>query len=187
MATSLPVKTRRDIVEQLIRVHGTALVRYLGCLLRGGSVAEEVAQAAYERLRILPLEDTPPETRKAVLFRVGSRLALARVRHRRRGGERDNATSEADYGHQELASFAASQRDAIARQQAFTGLTSVVAGLPERLREPWVLRYTDELPREVICARLGISASDLVRRLVEARALCEALMAHSGFEWSSLD
>jgi RNA polymerase sigma-70 factor (ECF subfamily) len=72
-------------------------------------------------------------------------------------------------------------------RQAITHLTQIVDSLPDRLREPWILRYIEELPGHAICARLGIPETTLEQRLREARAFCRAQMARDGFDWSWLD
>lgn len=176
MAVALQVTRREAIVETLIRVHGKQLVSYLSRMLGQSAIAEEVAQDTYMRLlRWETLEERSPEARKAVLFTTGYRLAIDRIR-RRRAAARGDAVVAAEHADPPFESLAQPERQVMAKQ-AVALLTEIVDSLPQRLREPWVLRYIEELPREEICARLGITASNLDQRISEARAICEARMS----------
>jgi RNA polymerase sigma-70 factor, ECF subfamily len=187
MAVVLPVQTRRDeIVDQLIRVHTTDLVKRLRRVLGQGAQAEEVAQDAYERLlRWAQLEAIGPEARKAVLFATAHRLAIDRLR-RANTASRGVVTVAADHADPAFEPLAHPERLLMAHQ-AVTQLTEIIDSLPERLREPMLLRYVEELSHQAICARLGIQERNLEQRITEARALCRERMKNVGFDWLWLD
>lgn len=182
MAVALQVMRREEIVEHLIRVHGKQLVSYLSRMLRQPAIAEEVAQDTYVKLLGWDqLEDRPPEIRKAAMFRIGYRLAINRIR-RRHAAARGELAVAAEHADPVFESLALPERHVMA-EQALAQLNEIIDALPERLREPWVLRYIEELPREAICMRLGITASNLDQRITEVRRICEERMTSTGFDW----
>ena len=174
--------TQRDeVVELLTRVHGQQLKKRLTRVTGQPDVAEEIAQDTYERLlRWEQLEESSPEVRKAVLFATAHRLAIDRVR-RAQAATRGAVILAADHADEVFRPLDHPEQQVLA-EQAFTRLMKLVDSLPDRLREPWVLRYAEELPRHVICTRLNIPETTLHKRISEARALCLAQMVSDGFD-----
>jgi RNA polymerase sigma-19 factor, ECF subfamily len=186
MALALTVTRRKTIVDRLIRTHHSQLTGFLRRMLGSAAIAEEVAQDTYEKfLRWEKLEERPIVAQKAALFRSGRRLAIDHLR-RVQSGARADLLAEA--GHTEGTSNALAQPERqVMLEQVVTRLTQIIDSLPDRLREPFNLRYVDEWPPQAICAHLGITIDNYHHRIMEARRICAERMASSGFDWRCLD
>lgn len=165
-----------------MQLHGMRLVRRLARMLGQLAAAEEVAQDTYVRLLAWPqLEALPVEALKAVMFTTAHRLALNRLRGVQTAARKE-AVIAASYTNEVFEALAAPER-AVMAQQAVARLTEIIDGLPERLREPMVLRYAEDLSRDAICVRLGITEANLDKRIREARATCHEQLKSLGFDW----
>ena len=183
MAAQLQVQNRREeIVRRLMQLHGERLVRRLSSMIGQGAIAEEIVQDTYMRLLEWPhLETVPAEDLGAVMFTTAHRLAVNWLRDGQTAA-RKQSLIEASHTAEVHEPLGAAERSVMA-QQAVARLAEIIDSLPARLREVMVARYVEDLPREVICTRLRISAKNLEHRIREARATCHEQLKSSGFDW----
>ena len=156
----------------LYRHTHAGLYRHLGYLLQDPTLAEELTQECFARA-CTQLDKFDERSRfETWLHGIGVNV----VRNYWRGSvRRDRAhqrlsrvlDSKAPVGNPELSH---------ARKQRAAALLEVVAELPPKLREAYVLVDLRELPREEVAAQLGITVGNLSVRISRARAkVCESL------------
>lgn len=163
--------TNSFALSRLLITERHSLLRRLVTIVGSEPAAEDVAQALW--LRIQRIEDEPPIVNKrSFLFRLASNLAIDHLRAERRR----NALFTDDTA---AASIAAADPDAETRlldMEKLRQLDAVVATLPLRCRQVFVLIKIDELGIPETAARLGIS-EDMVRKHIRhALRLCHAAL-----------
>jgi RNA polymerase sigma factor (sigma-70 family) len=152
----------------LCRPDEAALVAYLFKMLGDRGNAVEVAHAAYLAVDLSP--DPFGPHRRGLLFDVAAALAVDVLRRAR-------APAIAALFH-EPPTLPDPHGDAAARYLA-AHLGDILLSLPPRLRQPFVLRYVQQLPAREVAERLRISGRELEHRLVAALSCVRAAVEQS--------
>lgn len=149
----------RGQLERLYRVHGPWLIARIR--RRFGSDAEDVVQETW--LRLAPLgELSGIRHPQAFLLKVASNLAINRAKQSRRRREiLDTARPLQASGQGE------DQLDALQLQQ-------IIIGLPQPLRDVFLLSRLGGLTNDQIAEQLGISSKTVEWRKTRALAHCAA-------------
>jgi RNA polymerase sigma factor (sigma-70 family) len=170
--------TTTDFVSRLHEAFGAELLRYLVRRLGRQELAEEVAQETYLQLHRLsrPEEVVCPQ---ALLFNVATKLAS---KQRRRA--RVEATYPASVGERDDLADHLSRPDRRAMaEETLRHLTEIVDQMPPKLREVFVMRFIEQLPRREIAERLSISVGAVEQRLPRALNLCRQRLLALGLDW----
>jgi RNA polymerase sigma-70 factor (ECF subfamily) len=110
-----------------------------------------------------------------VLFRTGHRLALNRLRSRRRSVI-DRAQPMAEDAAAPLAPAPTAEEAMIAREQERAYVTAL-SSLPPRCRQVIELRTVQELSFKQMSDNLGLSVSTLEKHLVRGKRACAEVLA----------
>lgn len=149
----------RGRLDRLFRLYSpwvTARIRR-----RFGWDAEDAVQEAW--LWIIPMSaQTPLRHPKALLLKVASNIAVTRARQATR---RSEILANAGFGSQ--SGYGADQAEAVLLQQ-------VMLGLPQPLRDVFVLSRIGGLTNSQISEQLGISPKTVEWRMTKALAYCAA-------------
>ena len=157
---------RAQRVERLFREHNEALVRFLSLRLRSRHAAREVAQEAYVRLLSL---DRPPGTSgylQSLLFKTAANLAIDRLRREERFFRVVDAPM-----FQEFADNRTPERRAAAAQ-TIQRLEKLVAALPRKCRQAFLLNRIDGLDFPAIAREMGLSERMVRTYVVRALLHC---------------
>jgi RNA polymerase sigma factor (sigma-70 family) len=171
-----------EFVSRLQRAHGAQLERHLMRMLGRKEVAEEVAQETYFKLYRLVRPDEV-ECPRALLFDVATKLAITRLKRVRAEAARTASPGELEEVLDEAPPL---ERRAMA-EQAMKHLVEVVAELTPAVREVFVMRYVQQMPRQEIAERLGITVGAVEQRLTRALMQCRGRLAALGIDRFGLD
>ncbi|MBL8268797.1 RNA polymerase sigma factor [Steroidobacter sp.] len=171
---------RAALVERLFREHNEALVRFLLVRLRSSHAAREVAQEAYVRLLRLDRPIGTASHLQSLLFRTAANLATDRQRRERK------YVSSADWPlfFDNLPDVRTPERQASSAQTA-QRLERLIAALPPKCREAFLLNRVDGLDFASIAQRMSLSER-MVRAYV-SRALLHCRTRVDEFEESRDD
>jgi RNA polymerase sigma factor (sigma-70 family) len=158
---------RATVVERLFREHNEALIRFLRGRVGSHNEALEVAQEAYVRLLSL---DQPGAVSylRAFLFKTAANIAIDR---RRRHQNFDKFAGRQLFA--ELAENRTPERQ-LSGEQTLRHLGALIAGMPPKCRESFVMNQIHGLDAATIAGRLGISDSMVRKYVVRALLLCRA-------------
>jgi RNA polymerase sigma factor (sigma-70 family) len=171
-----------EFVSRLQRQHGSQLEKHLMRLLGRKEVAEDVAQEAYFKLYRLSRPDEV-ETPRALLFDVATKLALTRLKRVRIEAARMATPDELD---EVLDDSPPLERRAMA-EEAMQHLATIVAELTPGIREVFVMRYVQQMPRQEIAERLNTTVGAIEQRLTRALTQCRERLAALGIDRFGLD
>lgn len=171
-----------EFVSRLQRLHGAQLERHLVRMLGSKEVAEEVAQETYFKLYRLCRPDEV-ECPRALLFDVATKLGITRLKRVRTEAARAAAPAELD---ELLDEGPPLERRAMA-DEAMTRLGEVVGGLTPAIREVFVMRYVQQMPRQEIAQQLNITVGAVEQRLTRALTQCRERLAALGIDRFGLD
>jgi RNA polymerase sigma-70 factor (ECF subfamily) len=165
---------RREFEERLAEC-GPLAFRVARGVLRNTSDAEDVAQEAllrayrnFDRLR-------DRNRFRGWLVRIAFRLAIDRIRSRKRREERDTVWSQPEHRPP-----AATAEDLAASSEFQVHLDNALAELPEKLRLVLLLAAMEGHTIDEIAALVGISTGTVKSRIFYARKqLAEKLRCHS--------
>lgn len=161
----MPPNPKKTILQVLTESYGD-LVRHVAQRFKGRADADDVIQDTYLRVRNMP-SDTPIQNPQAYLFRMANNVAVDHVR-RRNALERHISPIEfPDVGSGEV-----SVDRVIDYRQRLTALERVVADLPARQREAFLMHKFDGLSHQEIAAELGITRSAVEKLIMKALATC---------------
>jgi len=172
-------RQRAELVERLFREHNEALIRFLVARLRSYQDAREVAQEAYVRLLSL---DAPGAISylRAFLFKTAANLATDR---QRRATAHLRAT-ELPLFH-EFADVRTPERRA-ADRETVQRLERLIAAMPAKCRQAFILYQFEGLEFAAIAARMGMSErmvrKYVVRALLHCRTQLDFAAAAGGME-----
>ncbi|MDX3926017.1 MAG: RNA polymerase sigma factor [Shinella sp.] len=153
-------------LQQLFRLHSKELLRFLR--RRGASEenAADLMQDAFVRLAgIEPAGGAAVTNPRAYLFRISRNLSIDHARtlaiqnRYMQPGQPDD-----------VADLTPSVETAIDFRQRVERLERVIAQLPERQREVFLLHKYEELSHSEIASRLGISKSMVEKHMIKALA-----------------
>jgi RNA polymerase sigma-70 factor (ECF subfamily) len=153
----------RATIERLYREQGPRLARRLGARLRSGDEARELVHDAFTRLlgsASLGALRQP----EAFLTRIVRNLLIDR-------GRRDSARPHhAPIDAECEPAIRADQADGLELGQALARYRALLAALPPRTREVFLLHRVEELGYKAIAERLGISPRTVEWHVAEAIA-----------------
>lgn len=156
---------RAASVERLFKEHNRSLVSYLALRLRSVQEAKEVAQEAY--VRILQLDRPGTESfLRNLLFRVGSNLAIDRLRHRvhqQKYEETADPTLDTGLNAPEHATVAGEQFDTLSKS---------LSELPPKCREALMLFRLEGMSQQAIAARLNVNERTVRDYINQALSYC---------------
>jgi RNA polymerase sigma-70 factor (ECF subfamily) len=162
-------ETRAAVVERLFREHNEALIRFLRGRVGSHNEALEVAQEAYVRLLSL---DQPGAVSylRAFLFKTAANIAIDR---RRRHQNFDRVTGGQLFT--ELTENRTPERQ-LSGEQALDRLGALIAAMPPKCRQSFVLNQIHGLDAATIATQLGITDSMVRKYVVRALLHCRAHM-----------
>jgi RNA polymerase sigma-70 factor (ECF subfamily) len=162
-------ETRAIVVERLFREHNEALIRFLRGRVGSHNEALEVAQEAYVRLLSL---DQPGAVSylRAFLFKTAANIAIDR---RRRHQNFDRVTGGQLFT--ELTENRTPERQ-LSGEQALGRLGALIAAMPPKCRQSFVLNQVHGLDAATIATQLGITDSMVRKYVVRALLHCRAHM-----------
>jgi RNA polymerase sigma factor (sigma-70 family) len=154
-----------QVIERLFREHNEALVRFLRARLRSYQEARDVAQEAYVRLLSL---DKPGAVSylRTFLFRTAANIAI----DRRRRAEVHRRVTDLPLFH-EFADKLTPERRA-AGEETLQRLERLVAALPPRCQQAFVLSQRDGLNTVQIARAMNVSESMARRYVMRALLHC---------------
>ena len=156
-----------DLIERLFREHNEALVRFLLARLRSRQAALEVAQEAYVRLLSL---DQPGAVSylRSFLFKTAANLAVDRLR-------RDDVHARATETplFREFTDHRTPER-AAAGAQEIQRLMELLAALPPKCRQAFILNRFHGIDLPVIATEMGLSERMVRTYVVRALLYCRS-------------
>ncbi len=158
---------RAELVGRLFREHNEALIRFLMARLRSYQDAREVAQEAYVRLLSLD-ELSAVSYLRAFLFKTAANLAIDR---QRRAAALVRATELPLFN--ELADVRTPERRT-ADSQTVHALERLIAAMPAKCRQAFVLYEFDGFEFTAIADRMGISERMVRKYVMRALLHCRA-------------
>lgn len=162
-----PGNPRADLISGLFREHNDALVRFLTGRLHSQQEAMEVAQEAYVRLLQLDQPEAVSYLR-AFLFKTAANLAADRLRARHREGEAVRARL-----FDQLDEALTPERE-VAGGQELALLHRLIAELPPRCRQAFLLQRVYGVQFPDIAAQLGVTERMVRKHVVRALIFCRA-------------
>jgi RNA polymerase sigma factor (sigma-70 family) len=158
-------RSRMALIERLFREHNEALIRFLMARLRSYQDAREVAQEAYVRLLSLD-EPGAVSYLRAFLFKTAANIAIDR---RRRDAVHLRAT-ELPLFH-EFADVRTPERR-LADQETVQRLQRLIAAMPPKCRQAFVLNEFYGMDFAVIAREMSISERMVRKYVVRALLHC---------------
>jgi RNA polymerase sigma-70 factor (ECF subfamily) len=169
-----------DAVEEAVRDYARLVFRIAYSVLRHHHEAEDATQETFLRvLRYRKRLETAGD-RRAWVARIAWRVAVERSKNRRHAGL-DEAGERAGQ-----VSPSVSAEQALLGKEMMAVLDRLIAGLPEKLRDPLTLSTLEEMSPADIGAVLGINEAAVRSRLFRARQILkEKLTVLRGSEHGS--
>lgn len=168
-ASSDAHRARAALIERLFREHNEALIRFLVPRVRSHQEAREVAQEAYVRMLSLD-EPGAVNYMRAFLFKTAANIAIDR---KRRDDAHARATRSPPFA--EFIDVRTPERR-VAGEQAIQRLQRVVAALPTKCRQAFVLNEFYGMDFASIAAEMKISERMVRKYVVRALLLCRAAL-----------
>ena len=150
------------------------LLNFLSRAVNDRHAAADLAQESYVRVLALQQSGQHVAEPRALLYRTARNLVIDR---HRRGAVRGQALDTDDDGAADLfdtlAAPAASEPETAAMSaQAVEAMLAVIADLPLRCREAFILHKFDGLPQAEVARRMGISVTMVERHIKLAMQAC---------------
>ena len=164
---------RAELIERLFREHNEALLRFLMARLHSYQDAREVAQEAYVRLLSLD-EPGAVSYLRAFLFRTAANLAIDRQRR-----DATHARAAELPLFQEFADARTPERCAVGTETV-QRLERLIAAMPPKCREAFVLYEFDGLEFAAIAQRMAISERMVRKYVVRALLHCRVQLDFEG-------
>jgi RNA polymerase sigma-70 factor (ECF subfamily) len=167
-------RTNDDALEVAVREHARLVYRIAYSVLRNHHDAEDATQEAFVRVLRYRRKLEGVQDPKTWLARIAWRVAIERNKRRP-----EISLSETELGHAigELPSqLASAEEKTLAREMALL-LESLMAALPEPLRNALTLSTVEELAPHEIAEVLGTSESSVRSRLFRARQILKEKLA----------
>ena len=163
-------------INELVKLYGPALERYLSRKLDNAADASEIAQEAF--LRIYRLDQPEKlDNARAFLFQVASNLAIDQLR-RRQLHFKFLKIEGREPGEEELADInagAASPEHILAAQEKLQRIYAVIDKLPDKVRQAFLLHRSAGLSYSEIARELGVSVSSVEKYILEALKQCRVI------------
>jgi RNA polymerase sigma factor (sigma-70 family) len=160
LATSITPVGRDDLIVDLFRTRGAALVGLARSLVDSKEEAEEIVQDAFERLvaSFIRIDDSG----RADRYLTVTVLNLARSRLRRRRTARDRAHLLHVDEHFDV--------DRLGLDEQARAVRVAIQALPKRQQQCVVLRFYSGLSEREIATTLGMGSGSVKQHLSRARA-----------------
>lgn len=171
-------RTNEDALESVVREHARLLYRITYSVLRNHHDAEDATQEAF--VRVLRYQNKLDGVRdpKTWLARIAWRVAVERSKKR---PEVSLTLKETEDAVVQLRSQSASAEESALGNEMSMLLSSLIAALPEQLRDALRLSTVNELSPAEIAEVLGTSEASVRSRLFRARQILkEKLSALEG-------
>ena len=171
-------RTNEDALESVVRQHARLLYRIAYSVLRNHHDAEDATQEAF--VRVLRYRNKLDGVRdpKTWLARIAWRVAVERSKKR---PEVSLTLKETEDAVVQLRSQSASAEESALGNEMSMLLSSLIAALPEQLRDALRLSTVNELSPAEIAEVLGTSEASVRSRLFRARQILkEKLSALEG-------
>lgn len=171
-------RTNEDALESVVRQHARLLYRIAYSVLRNHHDAEDATQEAF--VRVLRYRNKLDGVRdpKTWLARIAWRVAVERSKKR---PEVSLTLKETEDAVVQLRSQSASAEESALGNEMSMLLSSLIAALPEQLRDALRLSTVNELSPAEIAEVLGTSEASVRSRLFRARRILkEKLSALEG-------
>jgi RNA polymerase sigma factor (sigma-70 family) len=159
-------------LEALYRREAKPLRQYVGRVLRTSGDAEDIVQEAFVRLwRAFDRDDI--QNPRAVLFKTARNLALNHLRNTRlRNSEAVRAHADESFRRD----VKSAEEELIAGEEA-AACRLLMAELPLRCREAFVLRVVDELSYKEMAREMRLSVSTIEKHVGKGKQLCKQRLA----------
>lgn len=164
-------ENKRKILEDLVNLHGPALLRFLTRKLRNQEEAAEVAQETYLRLYKLKELDQVSDTR-AFLFQAASNMAVDQLRRKILHDKYvSNEEQKADSPQ------ARSPEQIVDGQQQLQRIYQAIEKLPLKCRQAFLLHRKSGLSYSEIAKEMDISVSSVEKYILQALVQCRRTLA----------
>ena len=164
-----------EVLEDLVRQHSRLVYRIAYAALRSHHDAEDATQETFLRVLRYSHKLATVEETKTWLARIAWRVAVDRSQ--RRGNRREIPIDDPARPVAEVPSADASADEAMQGSQVSALLERLVAGLPEKLRQPLILSAVEEMSPREVAATLGINEAAVRSRVFRARQLLREKLA----------
>jgi len=160
-----------DRFELLVRRHSQELYRFLARFTGSGTIAEDVVQESFLQVHLAAASFDLSRRFKPWLFTIAANKArdLLRSRSRRPEVPLDASVGAADEEGQRFMDFLADSASipsaAMERDEEQEFVRSILAAMPDHLREVLVLSYYHRFPYKEIAEILGIPLGTVKSRL----------------------
>jgi len=163
--------TLREFVDELLG-HYRDLYRHLSFQLRNADDAADIAQTSFERayasgLRGAREGGVQVESSRGLLFRIAHNLCIDEARRRK-----VEQAWLAEHAPLEAGRTAPSPEQVVSQREMAERVAAVLAGLPARRMQVFVLYRAYGHSRAEIAQRLGISEAAVAKHLVRATLDC---------------
>jgi len=150
---------------EIFKEHNNALVRFLVSRLGSNAQhADDIAQECFFRLSRYNKPTISNAELRSLLYQIARNILIDFYRH----GKVIHAADHVDIEDHEIASSAPSQERIISGQENLNALKNVLATLPPRCQEVFVLSRFEEMKYEDIASRCGISVSMVEKHVAKA-------------------
>jgi RNA polymerase sigma factor (sigma-70 family) len=164
-----------EVLEDLVRQHSRLVYRIAYAALGSHHDAEDATQETFLRVLRYSHKLAAVENPKTWLARIAWRVAVDRSQ--RRGNRREIPIDDPSRPVAEVPSADASADEAMQGSQVSALLERLVAGLPEKLRQPLILSAVEEMSPREVAATLGINEAAVRSRVFRARQLLREKLA----------
>jgi RNA polymerase sigma-70 factor, ECF subfamily len=165
---------KEDALEAAVREHARLVYRIAYSVLRNHHDAEDATQETFMRVLRYKRKLEGVQDPKTWLARIAWRVAIERVKKRP-----EISLSEAETGRAvlELRSQLASTEESLLGKEIAEQLESLIATLPEPLRDALRLSMVDELAPSEVAEVLETSESSVRSRVFRARLILKEKLA----------
>ncbi|MGC2446509.1 MAG: RNA polymerase sigma factor [Candidatus Sulfotelmatobacter sp.] len=166
---------RTESLETLVREHSRLVYRITYAVLRRHHDAEDATQETFMRVLRYSSKLAEIENPKTWLARIAWRVALDRIRQRRRDCE--VPFENPDEALAEIASSEPSAHETAHGAHVGGVLEKLIAALPVKLREPLILSTIEEMSPHEVAATLKINEACVRSRVFRARQILREKLA----------
>lgn len=156
---------KKTILQVLTESYGD-LARHLTRRLAGKADPDDVLQDTYLRVRNIPA-DTQVRDPRSYLFRMANNVATDHLRQRSAQERYISPVEMPDIGSNDVPADRA-----VDYRQRFDALQRVIAELPSRQRQVFLMHKFDGLSHSEIAGELGITRSAVEKLIMKALATC---------------
>ncbi|HTS38814.1 MAG TPA: RNA polymerase sigma factor [Candidatus Solibacter sp.] len=170
-------RSRDELLESLVRDHSRLVYRIAYAVLRRHHDAEDATQETFMRVLRYSAKLDTVEDAKTWLAKIAWRVAVDRSQ--RRGWGREVALDDPNETKVDLAAPDAPADDELQGMQIGATLETLIAALPEKLRQPLVLSTIEEMSPREVAATLGMNEAAVRSRVFRARQMLKEKLAQS--------